>query len=114
MLTEAIVKTALESVLGYGFSRVLKTVFDDGPLGATDEEVLRKVLYAIRAHGYAIDNIEQRLAQVESAVKQVPRPVSGRNTPELPPPDQDAEGDYFLKTTGGRDAYFKRMRRSEK
>lgn len=68
MLTELILGQAVESVVGYGFSEVIRAVFARSK-GASDREMIDQMVHELRRHGVQISDIDLRLARFEALLE---------------------------------------------
>lgn len=88
MLTEAVLNEIVKSVVGSGFSHVVRTVFARSS-GLSESQILNQLLGELRRHGAQIDDLDLRLTRLErvtdSLIGRVSTPqfavASGRNGP---------------------------------
>jgi hypothetical protein len=106
MLTELIVKSAIEAVVGQGFKAIVERVFSQAR-GKSDRQILEAVLLEVHRHGGAIGNVEFRLTQLEQEVSRLQHTAgsvvySPVRAPMLPAPIPDWQtGAHFKRVSGG-------------
>jgi len=67
MLTELVLEQAAKSILGFGFTSIIRSILKDSRhLG--DEEVVRRIVEEIRKQGGQIQNLDERLARLENLI----------------------------------------------
>jgi hypothetical protein len=68
MLTEVVVAKAVKSALGFGFDRLISSVFRANQ-GKSDDQILAAIAQALVEHGQKLDSIEARLATLEGVLR---------------------------------------------
>ena len=117
MITEMLVKSALEVVIGQGFKAVVERVFSQSQ-GRSDREILEAVLNEVHRHGGLIGNLDARVVQLEREIGrlQIPSASHVSYAVPLPPSAPNApgyeRGGHFKKTSGGYMNHFNRSRNS--
>jgi hypothetical protein len=79
MLTEAVLNEVVKSLLGTGFSQVVKAAFS-GRSGQSEREILAHVVHELRQHGGQINNLDARLAHLEQVLEMLVSRVSAPQT----------------------------------
>ena len=64
MLTEVVLNEIVSSVVGTGFSQIVKGVFARSG-SSSEDQILAQLIYELRLNGAQIDNLEMRLSRLE-------------------------------------------------
>jgi hypothetical protein len=70
MAAEAVLATVLESVVGASFRLLISRIIRDSE-GASDREIILRVLSAVERQGHAIGSLEFRVASIENDVRRL-------------------------------------------
>ncbi|SNR45211.1 hypothetical protein SAMN06265370_105180 [Puniceibacterium sediminis] len=70
MAAEAVLATVLESVVGVGFRVLISKIIRDSQ-GASDREIIMRVLSAVEQQGHAIGSLQVRVASIENDVRRL-------------------------------------------
>jgi hypothetical protein len=117
MITELIVKSAVEAVIGQGFKALVERVFSQGK-GRSDRELLEAVLIEVHRHGGQIGNFDNRISQLEIEIARL-QAASANQSGSLPssvghafiPSHQN--GAFFNSITGGSMSHYNRMSKKD-
>ena len=117
MITELIVKSALEAVIGQGFKAAVERVFDRS-VGKSDREILEAIVIEVQGQGGQIGNLSGRVAQLEFEILRLQSPGNSYQPyavplpPPFPVPSNFQDGKHFKGKSGGYMNHFNRSRKT--
>jgi hypothetical protein len=112
MITEILLKTALEVVIGHGFKAVIESVLANSH-GKSDRQILEAVVMEVYRHGGQIGDLHDRVSELEAEIRNLRMQGLQSSAKALPAPlPAYGTGKHFQAVAGGEMAYFNRIRRT--